>query len=371
MSEPRDDDLPHDAWLREALRHAPDAEAGPPPKLNETILRMGRAAVAPRAERKPSAAVPMATASSSSGLADTLASWWAWLARPPVAAGFAGLMVATVVGVMWWDRPLEEALPPREETVAAAPTPAPAAAPAAATTPAPAGLPEAAKRAAAPAANDTALRKATTAASPPPAAPAVTAKAEAPPPAAAPTPAPAPAAAQSPAPPVVAESTARERESAERREATATRMAGATAPAADAAAPSALSGRAAALATPAAAAASGIETPSLSNLRFEIRRQPDSWTWQRDDGESRPMDDAMQNWIAQADRTSRPSWQVGATGADTSTTTLRFTRGGVVRAVLRIGPNGMRLTRGGKTESVELSRGAMATLQSSLDTLGP
>ena len=42
-----------------------------------------------------------------------------------------------------------------------------------------------------------------------------------------------------------------------------------------------------------------------------------------------------------------------------------------MRAVLRIGPNGMRLTRGGKTESVELSRGAMATLQSSLDALGP
>ena len=93
-----DDDLPHDAWLREALRHAPDAEAGPPPKLNETILRMGRAAVAPRGERRVTPAVPMSTASSSSRLAQTIASWWAWLARPPVAAGFAGLMVATVVG---------------------------------------------------------------------------------------------------------------------------------------------------------------------------------------------------------------------------------------------------------------------------------
>lgn len=377
-----DDDLPHDAWLREALRHAPDAEAGPPPKLNETILRMGRAAVAPRAERKPSAAVPMTAASSSGSLTETISSWWAWLARPPVAAGFAGLMVATVVGVMWWDRPLEEALPPREETVAAAPPQDTAAAPAAMTAPAPAGLPEAAKRAAAPALNDTASRKTAPVAPPPPAAPAVAPKAEAAPAAAAPAPtpapapAPAPAAAQSPAPPVLAESTARERESAERRDATAARMAGATAPAADAAIPGALpgalSGRAAALATPAAAAAaSGIETPSLSNLRFEIRRAPDTWTWQRDEGEARPMDEAMQNWIAQADRTSRPSWQVGATGADTSTTTLRFTRGGVVRAVLRLGPTGMRLTRGGKTESVELSRGAMATLQASLDTLGP
>jgi hypothetical protein len=368
-----DDDLPHDAWLREALRHAPDAEAGPPPKLNETILRMGRAAVAPRAERRPTPAVPRPTASSSRGLAEMISSCWAWLARPPVAAGFAGLMVATVVGVMWWDRPLEEALPPREESVAAAPSPSPAAAPAAVTTPVPAGLPDAAKRAAAPAANDTAWRKAVPAATAPPAAPAVTAKAEAPPPAAAPAPVPTPtpAPAQTPAPPVVAESTAREREAAERRDVAASRMAAATAPAADAAVPGALSGRAAALATPAAAAASGIETPSLSNLRFEIRRQPDAWTWQRDDGEVRAMDEAMQNWIAQADRTSRPSWQVGATGADSSTTTLRFTRGGVVRAVLRLGPSGMRLTRGGKTESVELSRGAMASLQAALDGLGP
>lgn len=357
MSEVHDDDLPHDAWLREALRHAPDAESGPPPKLNETILRMGRAAVAPRAERKASPAVPMA-APSSGGLAQTMASWWAWLARPPVAAGFAGLMVATVVGVMWWDRPLEEALPPREETVAAAP-PSEATAPAAPTTPAPAGLPEAAKQAADAAAAAAADAPARKAAAP---APVAAPKLEAPPPAA-----------PAPAPTVMAENAARERESAERREMASARMA-ATAPppaTADAAAPGALAGRAATAGSAPAAPASAIDTPSLSNLRFEIRRQPDSWTWQRDDGEARPMDDAMQDWIAQADRTSRPAWQLGATGADTSTTTLRFTRGGVVRAVLRLGPSGMRLTRGGKTESVELSRGAMATLQSSLEALGP
>ncbi|WP_341887781.1 hypothetical protein [Variovorax sp. YR752] len=362
MNEPREDDLPHDAWLREALRHAPDAEAGPPPKLNETILRMGRAAVAPRAERKASTAAPM-PAPSLGGLAETISSWWSWLARPPVAAGFAGLMVATVVGVMWWDRPLEEALPPREETVAAAP-PSEVTAPAVATAPAPAGLPEAAKQAAAATAADAPARKA--AAPAPVAAP----KLEAPPPAA---PAPTAAPPAAPAPTVMAESAARERESAERREAASARMAATTPPpaTADAAAPSALIGRAATAAAAPAAPASAIETPSLSNLRFEIRRSPDQWTWQRDDGESRPMDDAMQDWIAQADRTARPSWQHGASGADSSTTTLRFTRGGVVRAVLRLGPNGMRLTRGGKTESVELSRGAVASLQSSLDALGP
>jgi hypothetical protein len=120
-----------------------------------------------------------------------------------------------------------------------------------------------------------------------------------------------------------------------------------------------------------AAPASAIETPSLSNLRFEIRRKPDTWSWQRDDGESRPMDDAMQEWIAQADRTARPSWQHGKGSGATATTTLRFTRDGVVRAVLRIGPAGMQITRGGKDETAELSRGQVAALQASLDALGP
>ena len=63
---------------------------------------------------------------------------------------------------------------------------------------------------------------------------------------------------------------------------------------------------------PAAPASTAIETPSLSNLRFEIRRKAEAWTWQRDEGEQRPMDEAMQNWIAQADRTTRPAWQHGA-----------------------------------------------------------
>lgn len=351
------DDLPRDAWLREALRHAPDAEAGPPPKLNETILRMGRAAVAPRTERRAAPAAPIPAVPSSGGVLQTLGAWWSWLARPPVAAGFAGLMVATVVGVMWWGRPLEEALPPREEAAreAAAPAPTPATADVAA--PKPAGLPEAAKRAAEPPPGDAmrSLRSATT-----PATVGAMKKTEEPPPAVAAAPAtpatPAPAAAQAPAPApaIAADQAAREREAlAERRDA----------PAAAA--------RMAAAAPPPPAASAYIETPSLSNLRFEIRRQPDAWTWQRDDGEARPMDQAMEAWIAQADRAARTVWLAGASGPDSATTTLRFTRGGVVRAVLRIGPTGLRLTRGGKTESAELSRGAVSTLQGSLDALGP
>ena len=98
MNTPGDDKVPRDAWLREALRHAPDADAAPSHKVDENILRMGRAAVAPRAER-PVHATP-APMPSSASWADGLAALWAWLARPPVAAGFAGVMVATLVGVM-------------------------------------------------------------------------------------------------------------------------------------------------------------------------------------------------------------------------------------------------------------------------------
>ena len=51
MSTPDDETVPRDDWLRQALRHAPDANAAPSHKVDESILRMGRAAVAPRVER--------------------------------------------------------------------------------------------------------------------------------------------------------------------------------------------------------------------------------------------------------------------------------------------------------------------------------
>ena len=332
-----DDDLPRDAWLREALRHAPDAEAAPPPKLNETILRMGRAAVAPPREeraapmlqRTSAPALPSGTVAGG-GMRDALAALWAWLRRPPVAAGFALVFLSTVVGVMWMGRPIEEAGAPREETVAAAPQAAPAPAqvappkPKAETPPVVAAAPSARK------------------AEPPP-----QAKVEKAAPAAAPAP--------TQAAPAANEMAARDLASAERRESAARSM--------SAAAPAAVA--------PAAPASTAIETPSLSNLRFEIRRKAEAWTWQRDEGEQRPMDEAMQNWIAQADRTTRPAWQHGAAAGAQVSTTLRFTRDGVVRAVLRLGPAGAQLTRGGKTESVTLSAGQAAALQSSLDALGP
>ena len=46
-------DQEHDAYLREALRHAPDARLDAPPALTDNILRQARLATAPVAtERK-------------------------------------------------------------------------------------------------------------------------------------------------------------------------------------------------------------------------------------------------------------------------------------------------------------------------------
>ena len=87
-------DPARDAWLREALRHAPDADVQAPPQVSAAILREARAAVAgtPRAEP---------------GRRDRWSAAWAWLARPIVAAGFATVMVAGFVGLLWTNGPID------------------------------------------------------------------------------------------------------------------------------------------------------------------------------------------------------------------------------------------------------------------------
>jgi hypothetical protein len=144
-------DAGRDAHLREALRHAPDAGVTPPAALSEAILRQARLAAAAatpsaaagnaeraagrRAAAKRDAGRRGAARSSRSGtgFAARWASFWAWLMQPSVATGFAGLMVATLVGLMWWgrpiDEPLREAQAPETAPAVAAPA-APAAAPA-------------------------------------------------------------------------------------------------------------------------------------------------------------------------------------------------------------------------------------------------
>lgn len=120
---PSPPDADRDAWLSEALRHAPDADVAPPPSLSEMILREAQAKVRP-AMPAPRPSTPWWT------------KLWVWSARPAVGAGLASVMVASVVGVMMWDRPLEDASPRSRVDL-----PVPATAPA----------PEAAQKEAAPA----------------------------------------------------------------------------------------------------------------------------------------------------------------------------------------------------------------------------
>ena len=97
-------DAEHDAWLREALRHAPDSDALPPSGVSEAILFQARAAARAGPPMTRHIAAPVAPA-------NAFTEFWAWLARPPVAAGFASLVAATLVGLMWWDRPMDETMP--------------------------------------------------------------------------------------------------------------------------------------------------------------------------------------------------------------------------------------------------------------------
>ena len=92
-----------DAWLREALRHAPDSDAAPPTDAQRRDPAPRRARPR-RGRRRPGATARIGRA------ANPLPALWRWLARPPVAAGFASVMAATLVGLMWWDRPMDETL---------------------------------------------------------------------------------------------------------------------------------------------------------------------------------------------------------------------------------------------------------------------
>lgn len=143
-----DEDLPHDAHLRAALRHAPDREARPPAVVRARILAAAHAAVRPATPQR--------------GLAAWLAEGWRALTRPAAGAAFASLALATTIGLMWRDGPPPEALPGAERQthpaaprasaeagageaaspvappVAAAPPPSPRVPPGPAPTPAPA-----------------------------------------------------------------------------------------------------------------------------------------------------------------------------------------------------------------------------------------
>jgi hypothetical protein len=296
-------DEERDAHLRAALRHAPDADLQPPPALSALILKEAQA-------KARNASAP------SRAPRQTLLRVWDWLARPSVATGFAGVMVATLVGLMWWDQPMDEALP-RAPVPAAAPAAqqAPTASPTPAVT-----APQADAELAQPQAT---LRRAVEADK----AAARERKKEAPAPVATKPTSPAerradtapqareevataPAAAAMPPPAPGVASTDNTQagvadQPAKSRPVDETRRLRAVAPAAEAT--SSQGGAPAKLdalrQSPAAAA------PTLAQLRRAIAAEPARWAWQRDGGAPQALNDAVRNWLARLDADAGERWQ--------------------------------------------------------------
>ena len=344
-----------DAWLAQALRHAPDANADAPSALSDTILREARAAPVRPAVRS----VKPQPGKDGSPM-QWLVTAWDWLARPPVTAGFASVMVATLVGIMWWGRPLDESLPRAPEVVSPAPQARDEAAPpavvaaASATaelqaTPAEPAAPKPGKvsresatlgrladkkdaeksaRAAHPTEESTRLRSAADAA------PAVAAAAA--PPVAFP--------AAPPAPARQAAATANEAQAplAQRHDlvAPAARAAAESSGqvAADKAAPPrndlrAMQGSASPALAKARAADAG-DSP-LATLRAQITQQPERWRWQRDQGAPQPMNAAVQRWLAELDRQTASRWQAGnGSTAREPASSVRLFRDGALQITL-------------------------------------
>lgn len=324
MSSPMDDDIDRDAWLREALRHAPDATLAPPPDLSDAILRAAqanaRAAAPPVARRRPSWGQRL----------------WMWLAQPSVGAGLATVMIGSVVVTMWWDRPLPEpaarhattpvAQAPRENADAAATAPAPAAAPPVATATAPA--PEARRRESAPA-DDTLRRRTPPARAETPAADAARGAA-----AGAPTPPPAPAVAANDA------ATQAVRTGDAMVPATPALALSEAAPAPPAAAPSPSRPAARTLAKSGAAPAAESFLAADSDLaamarafiamRLAVSTESQRWTWQRRGTAPQPIGDALTAWLAELDAATAMRWRQALPHAPTPPPTLQLLREGRV-----------------------------------------
>jgi len=352
-------DEQRDAHLREALRHAPDAQVQPPAALSALILNEARAkardaATPARAPRHPLFAV------------------WDWLARPPVATGFAGVMVATLVGLMWWDQPMDPAMPHRPEpstAPAAAPAPAPVAAtPPVATAPKPVPAPtvttpEADKKAARPATaaaptatrDEAAADRATGAAG---AALAERAEARAPaqpPQVAAAPPPPGPAAPSETEASTAAGAGAKAKsadESRRQRDATFTGDA---------------LGRMAKTEANATASRLAAATTRLAPVRAAIAAEPARWAWQRDNGAVQDMNDAVYAWLAQLDGAAGARWQPRAS-VDATTPPgreLRLLREGRLVHTLRLTERSVMWDSGQSSWLVELPA---ATLKALNDT---
>lgn len=355
-------DAPRDPHLREALRHAPDAQLQAPTALSELILKEARA----KARDPQPAAV---TATPAPAWAQRV---WGWLARPAVATGFAGVMAAVLVGLMWWDEPMDEALPrsplpaaaPRAEGAAASQAPAaPAVVPARpsadTTTAAPKPEPARKKAAEAPrAATQGTAAPARSDAAPPSPQQDTAAPAPVPPPA----PAPATAAAPPPAFAEKAEALAKARAEEQKRE---------------------VSGLAPAEAQERRAAArlqlneSRLQRESeaytrVASVRAAIAAEPARWAWQRG-STAQPLTEALTAWLAQLDAVAGNRWQArqARDGAAPLGRELVLLRDGQVQHRFQLTEQGVLWDRGQSAWQVELQADALAALRGALDSATP
>lgn len=120
-------DLPRDAHLRAALRHAPDRALAPPPAVRAVILAAAHAALHDTAPQRAGRWRPRWRA------------LWDLLRQPAAGAAFASLALATVLALMWRGAPTDAAheAPLARAPAAASPAVVEAAAPQAAAPQAP------------------------------------------------------------------------------------------------------------------------------------------------------------------------------------------------------------------------------------------
>ena len=363
-----------DMHLRQALRHAPDAQVQPPAALSALILSEAHAkARDTKAPQRPARRPLLAL--------------WDWFARPSVAAGFAGLMVATLAGMMWWDQPMNEALPQRPAPAATVPSvaaPPVASAPDTAPTQAPAAEaerrapepPRAALRKAAPAADKAAVTPAKPAAPPPPApapqahdqlagaAPAARESASIaalslPPPVV-------PAPAMRAAPSAVATGALAKSKSSDESESKRERSVAAASGVRSYAAPQADLNET-------RVQQDAQVRITLVRLRGAIAADPAHWTWQRGDGTAQGMNDTIYAWLAQLDNATGSRWQPRAareTGALLGRE-LRLLHDGRLEHSLRLTEHGVLWEQAQSAWQVELPAATLTPLQSALDTAAP
>jgi hypothetical protein len=376
MSEPGQDDPTgegpeRDPWLHRALSHAPDANVRASPEVSRQILRQARAATAAKGQ----------TGENAMGW---LNATWSWLGRTPVAAGLTSVMVAVLAGLMWWDRPADEVLPPASSATTARPGPSAASA---ATTPA--GTSSGLSETASPATGNSAATPLNV--------PAPRDSAKALP--RAPQPKESPAVAAAPAPravPPVAAATplARSRTADSASVKTAqprgeandtlaqtppgepTALAGATAGATTSASTPAL-----ALAAPRSAQArrvaqgeiAGATSSPLTALIASVAQEPQRWSWQRS-GATQPMSAALRRWLIELNESTASLWRASQGSAQADRSALRLYRDNDLYATLNLDEQGAWVTLSAPTPSnwgARLQASTIEALRRSLSGAAP